>query len=81
MTIGPPAVEHDLQESLKIYYSKFFPFKDFYNWLSYGGSSKHYFLNREFSFTLANQTYIRFQSFNNNEDLKKGMSLMLIQIF
>jgi DNA primase small subunit len=61
-----------------VFYQRLFPFKDFYKWLSYGNSkcyllktvNKHYFLNREFSFTLASDTYIRFKSFNNDMDLK-----------
>jgi DNA primase small subunit len=31
---------------------------------------KNYFANREFSFTLASDTYIRFRSFTNDQDLK-----------
>lgn len=26
----------DFSENLKAYYSRYFPFKEFYNWLSYG---------------------------------------------
>jgi DNA primase small subunit len=55
---------------LKSFYQRLFPFKEFYKWLSYGGVHKHYFMNREFSFTLASDTYIRFKSFNDYQDLK-----------
>ncbi|KAJ3258743.1 hypothetical protein HK103_003337 [Boothiomyces macroporosus] len=36
---------HDFQTLLKLYYQKYFPFKDFYNWLSYGNNSYLRFLS------------------------------------
>lgn len=36
---------------------------------------KHYFMNREFSFTLASDTYIRFQSYKDEQELKNDILL------
>ena len=61
---------------MKTFYQKLFPFKDFYAWLSYGNIPKYYFANREFSFTLASDVYIRFQSFQDADQLKKELVKM-----
>ncbi|XP_058182617.1 uncharacterized protein LOC131300685 isoform X1 [Rhododendron vialii] len=65
---------------LKIYYGKLFPHEDIFKWLSYGNDRKHpgcdqsYFGRREFSFTLDNDIYLRFQSFNSVSELKKSIN-------
>ncbi|KAJ3293519.1 hypothetical protein HK104_004391 [Borealophlyctis nickersoniae] len=64
------------QTLLKVFYQRLFPFKDVYRWLSYGNVQKHIFLNREFSFTLASETYIRFQSFKDGDELKNEILRM-----
>ncbi|CAA0810568.1 Unknown protein [Striga hermonthica] len=64
---------------LKIYYGKFFPYADMHKWMSYGNDGKHpgcdqsYFGRREFSFTLENDIYLRFQSFNDINELEKSI--------
>ncbi|EPS59512.1 hypothetical protein M569_15291, partial [Genlisea aurea] len=64
---------------LKIYYRKFFPYADMFKWLSYGNDGKHpgcdqsYFGRREFSFTLENDIYLRFQSFDNVAEMEKSI--------
>ncbi|XP_003748121.1 DNA primase small subunit [Galendromus occidentalis] len=58
-------------DELKVYYEKLFPVNIFYKWLSYGRDpSESYFVNREFSFTLEGDLYLRFLSFKDQKMLK-----------
>lgn len=58
---------------LKQFYERLFPYNRFYRWLSYG--SQRDFENREFSFTLKDDIYIRYRSYSSEtemtEDIKK----------
>lgn len=65
--------DFDFETQLKIYYQKIFPVKEFYSWLSYGNVQKYMFPHREFSFTLGNDAYLRFQSFTDAEHLKQEL--------
>ncbi|XP_021754340.1 DNA primase small subunit-like [Chenopodium quinoa] len=64
---------------LKVYYSKLFPYFDMFKWMAYGNDGKHpgcdmsYFSRREFSFTLDNDIYLRFQSFKNASELESAV--------
>ncbi|KAM7448242.1 primase [Porites harrisoni] len=63
--------QSDLPELLNQYYKRLFPYKYFVQWLSYGGVPKTYFVNREFSFTLKDDVYLRYQSFSDQQELEK----------
>ncbi|XP_047329113.1 DNA primase small subunit [Impatiens glandulifera] len=64
---------------LKTYYGKLFPHADIFKWLSYGNDGKHpgcdqsYSGRREYSFTLDNDIYLRFQSFNSVHELESSI--------
>ncbi|KGG50906.1 DNA primase [Mitosporidium daphniae] len=55
----------DMEECLLMFYSKFYPFDRIYR------VKGPYFTRREFSMTLANQTYIRFLSFLGEADMRE----------
>ncbi|KAF7811306.1 DNA primase small subunit [Senna tora] len=61
---------------LKVYYGRLFPYADIFRWISYGNDGKHpacdssYVSRREFSFTLDNDIYLRFLSFNSAAELE-----------
>jgi DNA primase small subunit len=57
------------RQNMELYYGNIFPFKNFFKWLALENSEV--FERREFSFTLENDIYVRFQSYKSDEDFKK----------
>ena len=53
---------------MKIYYANYFPYEMYFSWLGRGEVDQ--FQRREFSFTLENDVYFRFQSYKSCEELK-----------
>lgn len=64
---------------LKAYYGKVFPHSDIFKWMCYGHDGKHpgcdptYLSRREFSFTLDNDIYLRFQSYTSAYELESSI--------
>ncbi|KAG0218470.1 hypothetical protein BGX33_007252 [Mortierella sp. NVP41] len=65
----------DIHQQLMLYYRHFFPIKPFFQWLNYDISPKpsKAFMNREISWMLMDETFIRFQSFRTMEEFKQEL--------
>eukprot|EP00035_Acanthoeca_spectabilis_P037359 m.44816 g.44816 ORF g.44816 m.44816 type:complete len:446 (-) comp8574_c0_seq1:2404-3741(-) len=68
--------EQEFPMLLKQYYDRLFPYHRFYRWLSYGKGDSDYFCNREFSFTLKDDVYIRYRSFASEEEMTADIKKM-----
>ncbi|KAG8222443.1 hypothetical protein J437_LFUL002178, partial [Ladona fulva] len=62
-----------LQDLLPIYYKRLFPSGLFYKWLNYGDMKGNNFRLREFSFTLAEDIYLRHLTFNDKEEFEREL--------
>ncbi|KAG1679020.1 DNA primase small subunit [Nymphon striatum] len=66
-----------LTNLLGVYYQRLFPYDSYYRWLSYGNVSKNCFSHREFSFTLADDIYMRYRSFSSQSELEVDLQKYL----
>ncbi|KAM5465104.1 p48 polypeptide of DNA primase [Microsporum audouinii] len=60
-------------ESMSAFYQRLFPFKYLFQWLNHGVKPSTDFGNREFAFTLPNDAYLRYQSFQTADTLHKDV--------
>jgi hypothetical protein len=59
------------EEVMLTYYRRLYPFKSMFNWLNHEHTPTNLFTHREFAFTLAGDVYLRYNSFNSADELKK----------
>ena len=89
----PQSLDDDPVFLLRLFYQRFFPYKQYYHWLNYGTGTvtvaalegflwrinmlalfletSQNFTHREFSFTLPSDIYIRYNSFQDIDVMKK----------
>ncbi|KAF8893864.1 DNA primase catalytic subunit [Infundibulicybe gibba] len=53
------------------FYRRLYPFKSIFTWLNHGHIPTRLFTHREFAFTLQGDVYLRYNSFNAFDELKK----------
>lgn len=69
------------KELLQVYYDRLFPYQDMFNWLSYfndptntdAAINRKYWCNREFSFTLKDDIYVRYKSYKSMTEWKEDL--------
>lgn len=58
-------------EVMLAFYRRLYPFKSVFGWLNHDHAPSKLFTQREFAFTLQGDVYLRYNSFDNADDLKK----------
>jgi len=61
----------EFPDYLTMYYKRLFPYGPYYKWLTYGLAPQGCFALREFSFTLRDDVYIRYLSFDDQQQMEK----------
>jgi len=69
------------KELLQVYYDRLFPYQDMFNWLSYFNDptntdpaiNRKYWCHREFSFTLKDDIYVRYNSYKSMDAWKEDL--------
>jgi DNA primase small subunit len=64
-------------EIMRAFYQRLFPFRYLFQWLNHSPSPSTDFKHREFAFTLPNDAYLRYQSFDTADLLRKQCVEML----
>jgi len=65
--------ENVLQTLLPVYYKRLFPSYLMCKWLGYSAVQKDYFHRREWSFTLKDDIYLRYQTFNDSNEFESNL--------
>jgi DNA primase small subunit len=58
-------------ELMLAFYRRLYPFKSIFKWLNHEHTPSRLFTNREISFTLQNDVYLRYHSFTTADEFKK----------
>ncbi|KAB8346314.1 hypothetical protein FH972_023358 [Carpinus fangiana] len=69
--IPPQSAKFSDPEVMRAFYQRLFPYKQLFHWLNHSAVPNHDFQHREFAFTLANDVYLRYQSFPSAELFRK----------
>lgn len=57
------------------FYRRLYPFKSVFHWLNHEHTPSRLFTHREFAFTIKD-SYLRYNSFNSAEELKKQVCVL-----
>lgn len=76
---APTAMNLDIESKpsdenvMRLFYQRLFPWRQLFQWLNHSPAPTNDFAHREFAFTLSNDAYLRYQSFNTADTLKKDV--------
>ncbi|THV06760.1 DNA primase catalytic subunit [Dendrothele bispora CBS 962.96] len=64
------------QEVMLTFYRRLYPFKSIFAWINHQHTPARLFTHREFAFTIKNDVYLRYNSFNTVDEFKKNVCLL-----
>ncbi|KAI0821929.1 prim-pol domain-containing protein [Trametes gibbosa] len=64
-------IEPSTPDLMLAFYRRLYPFKSIFTWLNHAHAPTKLFTQREFAFTLQGDVYLRYNSFENADELKK----------